>query len=172
MRRDCDAFAQYLVRESPRCRAARGAVLGASRLGAGEKPLRQKNRQKPSEKHLPLRQKNRQTFLLDTFSALFRWHTRSVLNYPMLAYPLRLLCQGVKRGPASCMTLCVTRSPTPQANTEGFRSRFLRARRCRADRISVVPRGKMPCAERIFSAASHLHGKLVRLLVVRISFLV
>ena len=132
----------------------------------------EKPTEKPSEKHLPLRQKNRQTFLLDTFSALFRWHTRSVLNYPMLAYPLRLWCQGVKRGPASCMTLCVTRSPTPQANTEGFRSRFLRARRCRADRICVVPRGKMPCAERIFSAASHLHAKLVRLSVVRISFLV
>ena len=45
---DCDAAARDLARESPKCRAARGAVFGASRLEAGE--------------HLPILQNKCQAF--------------------------------------------------------------------------------------------------------------
>ena len=57
MHGDCDAIAQDLARESPRCRATLGTVLGASRLLAGE--------------HLPFGQKNGQTPVQDAFFLLF-----------------------------------------------------------------------------------------------------
>ena len=53
MRRECDAAAQDLGRESSRCRAAPRAVLGASRLEAGENRSERKTDRKTVRKTSP-----------------------------------------------------------------------------------------------------------------------
>ena len=59
-----------------------------------------------------------------------REELRTTQYFALFAYPLKLFYLSVKRDPTSCMALCVARSSTPPANTEEWRSPFLRARWC------------------------------------------
>ena len=83
MRWDYDAVAQDLARESPKCRGARGSVLGASRLEAGE--------------HLPLRQKIPDT-RMRSFPRPFLIACEECLERPNTSHYFTLSAQAVLPG--------------------------------------------------------------------------